>query len=65
MINFLEDLREMGVLRGEEETGKGSHRWIYSPAMIELEFKQFIAKTILENLLRDLLKRTKARTGER
>jgi len=50
VINFLESMRKMGVLKGEEKTGKGGHRWVYSPAMNEAEFKEFIAKTILGNL---------------
>ena len=60
-------MKEMGVLKGEERTGKGGHHWIYSPAMNESEFKQHIARTILESLLRDfpeetseVLKRAKA-----
>ena len=67
VINFLESMKEMGVLKGEERTGKGGHHWIYSPAMNESEFKQHIARTILESLLRDFpeetseaLKRAKA-----
>jgi len=53
VINFLESMREMGVLKGDERTGKGGHRWIYSPAMNEAEFKQYLAKTIIESLMRD------------
>jgi hypothetical protein len=52
IINFLEAMREAGVLKGDEKTGKGGHRWIYSPSMNEAEFKQYIARTILESLLR-------------
>lgn len=59
IINFLESMREMGVLKGEDRTGKGGHHWIYSPAMTEAEFKQFIAKTILENLIRDFPEETR------
>jgi predicted transcriptional regulator len=59
VINFLEAMREMGVLKGVERTGKGGHRWIYSPAMSEAQFKQHIAKTILESLLRDFPEETK------
>ncbi|MCX5718964.1 MAG: hypothetical protein NT055_03190 [Nitrospirae bacterium] len=59
IINFLESMREMGVLKGEDRTGKGGHHWIYSPAMTEAEFKQFIAKTILENLMRDFPEETR------
>jgi hypothetical protein len=59
IINFLESMREMSVLKGEDRTGKGGHHWIYSPAMTEAEFKQFIAKTILENLMRDFPEETR------
>jgi predicted transcriptional regulator len=58
VINFLEDMRGAGVLRGVERTGKGGHRWIYSPAMNEAEFKQYIARTILESLMRDFPEET-------
>ena len=53
VINFLEAMREAGVLKGDEKTGKGGHRWICSPAMNEAEFKEFIVKTLLESLMRD------------
>jgi len=59
IINFLEAMREMGVLKGVDITGKGGHRWIYSPAMNESEFKQHIARTILESLLRDFPEETR------
>jgi predicted transcriptional regulator len=58
IINFLESMRKMGVLKGEERTGKGGHRWIYSPAMNESEFKQYIVRTILESLMRDFPEET-------
>jgi hypothetical protein len=58
IINFLESMREAGVLKGEEKTGKGGHHWVYSPAMDESEFKQHIAKTILESLMRDFPEET-------
>jgi len=35
---------EAGVLKGEERTGKGGYHWIYSPAMNENEFKEFIPR---------------------
>jgi len=59
VINFLESMREMGVLKGDEKTGKGGHRWIYSPAMNEAEFKQFISETILKNLMRNFPEETR------
>jgi len=58
VINFLEAMREAGVLKGDEKTGKGGHRWIYSPSMSEAQFKQHIARTILESLLRDFPEET-------
>jgi len=59
VINFLESMKEMGVLKGDEKTGKGGHRWIYSPAMNETEFKEFIADTLIKKLMRDVPKETK------
>jgi len=50
VINFLEDLREMGVLSGEERTGKGGHHWVYFPKLGESGFKRFIAETLVEKL---------------
>ncbi len=60
IINFLEAMREAGVLRGVEKTGKGGHRWIYSPAMDEQQYKQYLAKTIIESLMRDFPEETRA-----
>jgi predicted transcriptional regulator len=59
VINFLESMREAGVLKGDERTGKGGHRWIYSPAMDESEFKEFIAETLIKKLMRDFPAETK------
>jgi len=59
IINFLEAMREMCVLKGDDITGKGGHRWIYSPAMTEAGFKTFIAETILGNLKRDFPEETR------
>jgi len=60
VINFLVSMREMGVLKGEERTGKGGHRWVYSPAMDEQQYKQYLAKTIIESLMRDFPEETRA-----
>ena len=59
IINFLEAMRETGVLKGVEKTGKGGYHWIYSPAMNESEFKQHIARTILESLMRNFPEETR------
>ena len=50
VINFLEDMREMGALSGVEETGKGGYHWVYSPAMDESGFKRFIAEKLIGSL---------------
>ncbi len=59
IINFLEAMRETGVLIGEEKTGKGGHHWVYTPAMNESEYKQYVATTILNCLMRDFPEETK------
>jgi hypothetical protein len=58
VINCLEDMREMGVLRGVEETCKGGHRWVYSPAMDEAGFKKFIVETLIEKLMSEFPEET-------
>ena len=50
IINFLEAMRELGILSGVEESGKGGYHWIYSPAMDESGYKKFIAHTLLGKL---------------
>ena len=52
VINFLEAMREAGVLKGDETTGKGGHRWVYYPAMDEAGFKRFIAEKLIGSLLK-------------
>jgi hypothetical protein len=59
IINFLEDMREMGVLKGEQKTGKGGHQWIYTPAMDESGFKRFVALTLIRSLLKDFPEETR------
>ncbi len=51
VINFLEDLREMGIFSGEERTGKGGHHWVYFPKLDEAGFKMFIVETMIASLL--------------
>ena len=51
IINFLEEMRKMGVLSGVEESGKGGYHWIYSPAMDESGFKKFVVETMITSLL--------------
>jgi len=59
IINFLEDMRQMGVLTGDDHTGKGGHHWIYKAAMDEASLKQFITEQILGSLIRDFPEETK------
>ena len=53
IINFLNSMVDEGVLNYTEITGKGGHRRIYSAKYNEAEFKQYVAKVVLNNLLRD------------
>jgi predicted transcriptional regulator len=59
IINFLDAVREVGVLKGEEVTGKGGHHWIYTPAMNEAEYKQYLAETLIQSLLKEFPAETK------
>ena len=59
IINYLEDMRKMGVLNGVEETGKGGHHWAYAPAMDESGFKKHVAETLIGCLMRDFPEETK------
>jgi hypothetical protein len=58
-IYFLDDMLEMGVLRGEERTGKGGHHMVYYPAMDEAGFKRFIAERLIANLMESFPSETK------
>jgi hypothetical protein len=51
IINFLEDLREMGVISGKDETGKGGHRWVYHPKLDEAGFKMYIVEKMMASLM--------------
>jgi len=59
VINFLEDMREMGVLKGDERTGKGGHHWVYFPAMDEVGFRKFIAEKLIESLVKSFPEETR------
>ena len=59
VINFLEDMREMGVLSGREVSGKGGYHWVYGPAMDEEGFKRFIAKKMITTLMESFPEETK------
>ncbi len=59
IIKFLEDLRQMGVLTGDDQTGKGGHHLLYKPAMNETRLKQLIAEEILTTLIRGFPEETR------
>jgi hypothetical protein len=59
VINFLEDMREMGVFTGREESGKGGYHWIYGPGMDEEGFKRFIVKRMIAALMESFPEETK------
>ena len=64
IINFLEAMREMGVLEADDRTGKGGHQYIYRMGMDEEQFKLYIATTLIENLLRDFPMETRVALGK-
>jgi len=53
IINFLNAMVDESVLNYREITGKGGHRRIYSAAYDEAGFKQYVARVVMNNLLRD------------
>jgi predicted transcriptional regulator len=59
IINFLNSMVDEGVLNYTETTGKGGHRRIYSAKFDEAEFKQYVAKVVLKNLMRDFPEETR------
>jgi hypothetical protein len=59
IINFPSSMVDEGVLNYTETTGKGGHRRIYSAKYNEAGFKEYVAKVVLENLLRDFPDETK------
>jgi hypothetical protein len=58
IINFLEDLREMGIFSGEERTGKGGHHWVYFPKLNEAGFKAFIVEKMITSLVENFPEET-------
>lgn len=53
IINYLNDMVDEGVLKYAETTGKGGIRRIYSPNLDERAFKKYVARTLIESLMRD------------
>lgn len=59
IINFLNAMVDEGVLNYRETTGKGGYRRIYSTKLDERAFKKYVAKTVIESLLRDFPEETR------
>ena len=59
IINFLNSMVDEGVLNYTETTGKGGHRRIYSAKYNEAEYKEYIARVVVRNLLRDFPEETR------
>lgn len=54
VINFLERMRDAGILNGRETTGKGGHHWVYSPALDEKNFRKQVADAIRTSITQNL-----------
>jgi len=57
-------MRKTGVLDAHDRTGKGGHQFVYRMGMNEEQFKRFIVKTLLENLMRDFPEETRKAVSE-
>jgi hypothetical protein len=52
-------MRNVGVLNGREESGKGGYHWIYGPAMDEEGFKRFIVMKLISSLMESFPEETR------
>lgn len=59
VINFLDAMLDLGVLRGEDKTGKGGHHMVYYPAMDEEGFKRFIVEKLITSLMESFPEETR------
>ena len=59
IINFLNSMVDEGILDFYERTGKGGYHRVYTPKMDEVEFKRFLAETMISSLLKDFPVETK------
>jgi len=50
IINFLNDMAELGILNASTETGKGGHRSRYSPRYDEAQTKQYLRDAVKNKL---------------
>lgn len=56
---FLNEMVEQGILESTMESCRGGFRARYRPLLGEKEFKEYIAKTMIESLLRDFPEETR------
>jgi hypothetical protein len=59
IINFLESMRDMNVLNGEDRTGKGGHHMVYHANYDESGFRRLIADTLVHCLLENFPEETR------
>ena len=59
IIFFLNDMVDEGILNYRERTGKGGHHRIYSPALDETGFKEYLARHIISKLMKEFPDETK------
>ena len=57
-INFLKIMDELGVLESRVVGGKGGYRPLYTANMDEKGFIRYIARTIIDSLMRDFSQET-------
>ena len=50
IINFANEMVDMGVLNYTEKPGKGGYHRVYSPAFDEEGFKRHVAKAVISKL---------------
>ncbi len=58
IINFLNSMCDDGVLSYDEETCKGGTRRRYSPVLNEEGYMKYIARSVIESLLKDFPEQT-------
>ena len=59
IIIIMNKLVDQGVLSYREATGKGGHHKIYYPLMDEKGFKVYVARTVIQSLMRDFPEETR------
>ena len=58
IINFLNKMGEKGILRYISKSGKGGYHRVYYPVYDETEFRELIAKRVIEKLLEEFQEET-------